>query len=210
MEYVHDRLFINYSCKWWELIRCDLVLILVPLWSQVYFCLLHINDNIYSSFFKTPHVQKEKILDHLMWTRKRTKQMKHKNGCIQNWGNEKNAMAVIWQIWDSGNSFSLACMREERRDPMKEGSEEKVGLGFRGGTWATVNEWLVDVGGQESWVGVPVHQCVDLKLGIFKRVRRRVLHLSVDHLSNPGIQTYLQGKVNVSMLNLFVFRINDQ
>lgn len=37
-----------------------------------------------------------------------------------------------------------------------------VGLGFRGGTRAAVKERLVDAGGEESWVGVPVHQRVDL------------------------------------------------
>lgn len=58
-----------------------------------------------------------------------------------------------------------------------------------------MNERLVDVGGEESWVGVPVHQCVDLQLGVFKRVRRRVLHLPVDHLSNSGIQTHLGGNL---------------
>lgn len=58
-----------------------------------------------------------------------------------------------------------------------------------------MNERLVDVGGEESWVGVPVHQCVDLELGVFERVRRRVLHLPVDHLSDPGIQTHLRGNV---------------
>lgn len=54
-----------------------------------------------------------------------------------------------------------------------------------------MNERLVDAGGEESWVGVPVHQRVDLQLGVFKRVRRRFLHLPVDHLSYPGIQTHL-------------------
>lgn len=38
----------------------------------------------------------------------------------------------------------------------------KGGLGLGGGTRAAVNERLVDVGGEESWVGVPVHQRVDL------------------------------------------------
>lgn len=56
-----------------------------------------------------------------------------------------------------------------------------------------MNQRLVDVGGEESWVGVPVHQCVDLELGVFERVRRRILHLPVDHLSNPGVQTHLRG-----------------
>lgn len=86
-------------------------------------------------------------------------------------------------------------------NPVSAGSEEEesggggddVGLGFRGGARAAVNERLVDVGGEESRVGVPVHQRVDLQLGVFKRVRRRVLHLPVDHLSYPGIQTHLEG-----------------
>lgn len=37
-----------------------------------------------------------------------------------------------------------------------------LGLGLGGGTRAAVNQRLVDVGGEESWVGVPVHQRVDL------------------------------------------------
>lgn len=39
-----------------------------------------------------------------------------------------------------------------------------------------------------------MHQRVDLQLRIFKGVRRWILHLLVDYLSNPGIQTDLQGK----------------
>lgn len=38
-----------------------------------------------------------------------------------------------------------------------------------------------------------MHQRVDLQLGVFKRVRRRFLHLPVDHLTDPGVQTHLQG-----------------
>lgn len=36
------------------------------------------------------------------------------------------------------------------------------GLGLGGGARAAVNQRLVDVGGEESRVGVPVHQRVDL------------------------------------------------
>lgn len=73
-----------------------------------------------------------------------------------------------------------------------------------------MDEGLVDVGGQESWVGVPVHQCVDLQLGIFKCVRRRILHLLVDHLSHPGIQTHLFGRQNgnVVLVNGARFLLN--
>lgn len=71
-----------------------------------------------------------------------------------------------------------------------------VALGFGGGTRAALNKRLVDVGREESGVGVPVHQCVDLQLGVFERVRCRVLHLLVDHLSNPGIQTHLEGHLD--------------
>ena len=55
-----------------------------------------------------------------------------------------------------------------------------------------MNQRPVDVGGEESRIGVPVHQRVDLQLGVFKRVRRRVLHLPVDHFSNPGVQAHLE------------------
>lgn len=57
-------------------------------------------------------------------------------------------------------------------------------------------EGLIDVGREEPWVGVPVHQCVDLQLGIIKCERRWVLHLPVDHLPNPGIQTHLFWRQN--------------
>lgn len=43
-----------------------------------------------------------------------------------------------------------------------------------------------------------MHQRVDLQLRIFKGVRRWILHLLVDHLSNPGIQTDLRGKTMTS------------
>lgn len=55
--------------------------------------------------------------------------------------------------------------------PVSAGSEDQrirggggggLGLGLGGGTRAAVNQRLVDVGGEESWVGVPVHQRVDL------------------------------------------------
>lgn len=52
----------------------------------------------------------------------------------------------------------------------------------------------VDGGGQEARVGVSVHQRVDLQLGVLEGQRRRVLHLPVDHLSHPGIQTHLGTK----------------
>lgn len=38
-----------------------------------------------------------------------------------------------------------------------------------------------------------MHQRVDLELRVFERLRRGLLHLLVDHLSNPGIQTDLWG-----------------
>lgn len=69
--------------------------------------------------------------------------------------------------------------------------EEEAALGLGGGARAALNERPVDAGGEESWVGVPVHQSVDLELGVFKHVRRRVLPLPVDHLSNPGVQAHL-------------------
>lgn len=65
------------------------------------------------------------------------------------------------------------------------------GLGLRGGAGPALSQVLVDIGGEEPWVGVPVHQRVDLQLGVFERVRRGVLHLPVYHLPNPGIQTDL-------------------
>lgn len=71
------------------------------------------------------------------------------------------------------------------------GGRGGVALGFGGGTRAASNKRLVDVGREESGVRVPVHQCVDLQLGVFEGVRGGVLHLLVDHLSNPGIQTHL-------------------
>lgn len=52
--------------------------------------------------------------------------------------------------------------RGERRIRGGGGGGGGVGLGLGGGPRAAVNERPVDVGGEESWVGVPVHQCVDL------------------------------------------------
>lgn len=58
-----------------------------------------------------------------------------------------------------------------------------------------MDERPVDAGGEESWVGVSVHQRVDLQLGVLEGVRRRILHLPVDHFSNPRIQTHLEETV---------------
>lgn len=74
------------------------------------------------------------------------------------------------------------------------GTPGRVELGLRGGAGPTRSQVLVDIRGEEPWVGVPVHQRVDLQLGVFKRVRRGVLHFPVYHLPNPGIQTNLEGK----------------
>lgn len=43
-----------------------------------------------------------------------------------------------------------------------------------------------------------MHQRVDLQLRVFKRVRRRILHLLVDHLSNSSIQADLRGEVTLA------------
>lgn len=80
-----------------------------------------------------------------------------------------------------------------------------LGVGIGGRTGAAMNQRLVDVGGKESWVGVPVHQHVDLQLGVFKGVWRRILHLPVDHLSNPSIQTHLEGKTHFDATKQFRF-----
>lgn len=179
MEYVYDKLFINYSCKWWELIRCDRVVILVPLWSQVYCCLPHVHDNIYSSFFRnSPCTERENTgpFNVNKKTHKADETEKRLYPKLTKWeercGSDLTDLG-FWKLIQAGVYERRSAMDPNERRvrgegrtriwaPVKEGSEEKAGLGFGGGTWATMNEWLVDVGGQESWVGVPVHQCVDL------------------------------------------------
>lgn len=69
--------------------------------------------------------------------------------------------------------------------------EGGVGLRLRGGARAAVDERLVNVGGEEPWVGIPVHERVDLQLGVLERVRRGLLHLPVDDLPNPSVQAHL-------------------
>lgn len=75
----------------------------------------------------------------------------------------------------------------------------EAGLGLGGGARAGVRERLVDAGGEESRVGVPVHQRVDLELGVLEGVRRGLLHPPVDHLSDPGVQTHLRGKTQIRL-----------
>lgn len=79
-------------------------------------------------------------------------------------------------------------------DPHLSGKVLGLGLGLGGGPRAALSQQLVDVRGEESRVGVPVHQRVDLELSVLKHLRRRVLHLLVDYLSYPGIQTDLWGQ----------------
>lgn len=61
-------------------------------------------------------------------------------------GERERSVAMVWH-------------RSRNRRTRRGGG---AGLGFGGGARAAVNERLVDVGGEESWVGVPVHQRVDL------------------------------------------------
>lgn len=65
-------------------------------------------------------------------------------------------------------------------------------LRFRRGGGSTFNESFIDLRVQESWEGIPVHQGVDLQLGIFVHVRAGVQQVPVDHLPNSRIQADLK------------------
>ena len=73
------------------------------------------------------------------------------------------------------------------------GAIKRTGSGFGGDPRGAVKERLVDGGREESWVRVPVHQRVDLQLRVLEGERRRLLHLPVNHLPDPRIQTHLGG-----------------
>lgn len=65
-------------------------------------------------------------------------------------------------------------------------------LRFRRRGGSTFNKSFIDLRVQESWERIPVHQSVDLQLGIFVHVRARVQQVPVDHLPNSRIQTDLK------------------
>lgn len=51
---------------------------------------------------------------------------------------------------------------------------------------------LVGVGREETWVGVSLHQCVYLQLGVVEYAPRRLHHVAVDYVSHLGIEAHLQ------------------
>lgn len=89
------------------------------------------------------------------------------------WDRGKNG-AVRGKSWRWSEGFGIS--RKRKLNPgggvisrklscwndLESGGRGYAGLGLRGGTRATMEEGFVDAGGEESWVGVPVHQRVDL------------------------------------------------
>lgn len=65
-------------------------------------------------------------------------------------------------------------------------------LRFRRRGGSTFNKSFIDLRVQESWERIPVHQGVDLQLGIFVHVRAGVQQVPVDHLPNSRIQADLK------------------
>lgn len=58
-------------------------------------------------------------------------------------------------------------------------------------------EGLVERRVDEAWVGVPVHQRVDLQLGLIEGVWRRLHHVTVDDLTHARVEGYLQLRTRV-------------
>lgn len=55
-----------------------------------------------------------------------------------------------------------------------------------------LHQICVRTGVDEAWVRVSLHQRVDLLLGVVKRVRGRLQHVAVDHVSDARVQTDLE------------------
>lgn len=58
-------------------------------------------------------------------------------------------------------------------------------------TFGHSQEILVHSGAKESWIGVPLHQGVDLKLGFVERVRGGLSHVVVYDFTHPRVEAHL-------------------
>lgn len=56
---------------------------------------------------------------------------------------------------------------------------------------AEPRDFSIELAVDETRVGIPMHQRVDLQLSLVEGVRRRLHHVPVDDLANPRVQRYL-------------------